>query len=117
MAVIVTISPYPNGAEFAPQKARLWGTVAIGAENYPVDGVPVAFAGLVAGAAGSVVTARFYSATSGYTYVYDPVNLTIRVFYGGAAVSTPSQELASGVAIPAAVTGDTIYFEATLNRV
>lgn len=113
-----TVNPYPNGLEITPQKARLWGTVAIGpaGASYVANGLPIAFSGLKSGANGPVVTAFFYSATSGYTYVYDPVHATIRIFQGGSAVSEPQAELAAA-ALPAAVTSDTIYFEVVLNKV
>ncbi len=51
-------------------------------------------------------------AGSGYTYQYNKATGKIQIFVTGSASQNPAAELTGGTAIPAAVSGDTIEFEA-----
>ena len=110
----VTLNPYPTGVANVLGGILRSGTLAFTAGNYVTDGIPVTFQTGVAGVRQNVKPpfAQVESPSSGYVYRYDPGHGTIRIFQGGAAVSEPLAELANATALPAGVTGDTVYFTA-----
>ena len=92
------------------------GTIAVGAGplTYPANGVPLDLR-----AAGFRGTQKPYfmvvDGIAGYIFVYDRVNGTLRAFQGkdpaaAGGADLPLQEIATGAAIPAGLSGDTIRF-------
>lgn len=115
-AATAVLSPYPVGTVNLGGALQLNGTVSFAAGTYPAGGVPLAFHGLAAGLNPNVAPAScaVVSPSSGYLYAYDLATQTVRIFEGGAAVSEPAAELATGAALPAGVTGDAPTFSAVL---
>lgn len=112
--VTVTLNSYPTGVANVVGGILISGTLAFGAGDYVTNGLPVTLQESVAGARQNVTPpfAAIESPSSGYVYRWDPGHGTVRIFIGGAAVSDPLAELANGTALPAGVTGDTVYFTA-----
>lgn len=114
--VTTTVNSFPNGLDNTLDHLNVFGTFSVGAGTYITNGLPVTFTNPDVLSEYTPFFGEVYSPGSGYAYFFDPVNQTLRIFEGGAAVSTPMAELANAVNIPAGVTGDTIYFKVTLNR-
>lgn len=111
-----TLFPYPLGVVNVVGALQLNGTLAFAAGTYTAGGLPLSFNTLAAGLNQSQppLACQIYSPSSGYQYEYDLATQKVRIFQGGAAVSEPLAELASGVAVPAGVTGDAPSFSATV---
>ena len=114
-AVTITVADYPNGVEYGREKVRIWGTLAVGAGDYPATGIPVEFSGIVLNANGDVIDGRLDSPSSGFVYVYDRVNKSIRIYVTGTAANDPQNEVATTT--PGGVVADTIQFSVTVNKV
>ncbi len=97
---------------------KLFGVAAVGAGNYVTGGLPLTWVGagglteyngavfLPQSAKTVPYSAHFESIEgSGYTYQWDQAADTLRIFEAGT-------ELTNGAAVPAAVTGDVIAFDA-----
>lgn len=113
----VAVNAFPAGREVTLDKSHVYGTITIGAGGaYQTNGLPLAFSGVEffesPGALAAPVWVELYSAATGFVYRYDPAHGTIRIYEGGAAVSTPLAELAN----LASVTADTVQFAATFYR-
>jgi len=104
------------------------GTIAVQANpaTYKAGGIACSFAGFDDIKSGSPpLNVKVWSqpaagvSPSGYVYDYTPgtsqANGQLSIFTGAAAQS-PLTELTDGAAIPAGVSGDSIYFEATFAR-
>lgn len=118
MASVATavLSAYPSGVINLVGALQLNGTLSFSAGTYTAGGLPLAFATLAAGTNPNLGPANceINSRSSGYQYVYDLTNKTVRIFEGGAAVSEPLAELTSGASLPSGVTGDAPQFTATV---
>lgn len=120
----LSVNPYPKGLDQTQLRAVIYGTCSLSAGGtYATNGIPLNWTGVTVsgtpalqdgnfnntapflGNWGPLQTqpqdAWFYSSTaaSGYSYVYDTVHNTLRIFSGGT-------ELANA----AAITADTIHF-------
>lgn len=104
------------------------GTIAVSANpaTYVTGGIPLSFAGFDDIKSGSPpLNVKVFSqpaagvSPSGYVYEFTPgtsqANGLLAILTGAAAQS-PLTELTNGAAIPAGVSGDVIYFEATFPR-
>lgn len=114
-----TLLAFPNGRRQYLNGVALRATIAVAAGNYPANGIPLSFdvdGAVPAGVADGFAYGTAYSPSSGFVYQLDPVHQTLRVFVTGTAAGDPLNELASAVAVPAGVTGDTIYASADFNR-
>lgn len=110
------LSAYPAGIINQVGALQLNGTLSFTAGTYTAGGLPLSFAGLAAGINPNLgpASCQIASRSSGYQYVYDLTNKTVRIFEGGAAVSDPLAELGSGSTLPSGVTGDAPQFTATV---
>ena len=118
-----TVNAYPSGLDSGQRMLYLWGTVSFSAGNYVAGGSPTLGSSTCIYAAGSQIQITsniapvqiWYQSVghppSGYSYSWDQTAQTIRIFQGGAAVSSPLAEISG--ALPAGVTGDNVQFEAT----
>ena len=117
----ITLNPFPNGKDNTQRRTIYNGTASFGASplTYATGGIAVSWASLF-NAAGELLTnanatpieADFWSASSsGYWYVYNQSTGKLQILVGGATASQPAAELAAG-AVPAGVSGDTIFFHA-----
>jgi hypothetical protein len=106
----VTVNSYPDGLDMGINKGRIFGSVAIASGNYVTNGLPIVFSGIVPGLSGDVVDVVFES-IGGNVYTYDRTNKTMRMY------SAYATEYGNGVALGAGIYGDTVYFQATVNKV
>jgi hypothetical protein len=113
--VTVSVNSYPDGLDHSTRMVRLYGTIAVGSGTYATNGLAVTFSGLVPGVSGDVVSAWFGS-LKGVDYQYDKTHGTVRIFEAGSSAG-PFVELSNGASIGTEVTGDTISFEAVVNKV
>jgi hypothetical protein len=112
--VTLTINPYPNGRSNDFNHVTISGKVAIGAGDYPANGLPVSWATMDPPAGPTPIKpAHVESVSSGYVYRHDPVHGTIRIFQS-AGSAAPLVEIATTT--PGGVVSDTIYFDAVFNR-
>ena len=113
-----SLNAFPNGRDLTLNHIHALGTITVAAGDYPADGIPLSFGidGLIPADTSSFVIGRADSPSSGFIYRMDSVNQTLRIFTTGTASGDPLNELTSGGAVPAGVTGDTIYFDAVFNR-
>lgn len=117
----LVVNPYPKGLDQTQLRAIIYGVCTLSSGGtYETNGIPLnwtasgtnpiedgnfnnaaPFLGNWGATQTQPVDAWFYSATaaSGYSYVYDTVNNTLRIFNGGT-------ELTNG----ASITPDTIHF-------
>lgn len=115
----VTLLAFPNGRRvFEAGGISLRGEVVVSAGNYPAHGIPVSFG--VDGAMPSDAQKGFSFGVAygqaGYVYTLDPQYQTLRVWVQGAAAGDALAELTASSAVPAGVTGDTIWAAAEFNR-
>lgn len=130
MALSVTpkLYTYPKGIDNTQRCTYARGTVSIGGSgNYVAGGIPITWtfdAGLKV--VGNPFQVTFFSEgyvynstasllIGGYEYIWNVANNTLQIMAlsSGSAGSSPAyQELGNGDSIPAAVTNDTIAFEA-----
>jgi hypothetical protein len=116
-----TITPYvyPSGYDNSQRMQTVRGTVAIGASpaTYATGGVLLSWKiEGIKSTSGSPIQVTFGSNTgSGYVYNWIKSTNAIQILTGAAAQS-PQTELTNGASIPAAVSGDTIWFEAVFAR-
>ncbi len=102
------INPFPTGKDKLQHSQVYKGTVALGAGGeYQTLGLPWSLSGSEVLNVAGINWAEMYSPSTGFTYRYDPVNKTIRI-YEQTTVAGPLVELAN----LAAVTADTVYFRA-----
>lgn len=123
---VVTINAYPNGVDNTLRHEVVFGTLAVSASpaTYLTNGLPVTFdtASKEKVKSSTLVPMwGFIQGVAGYQYTYDPVHGTIRIFESPAVASAPSvaapgTELTNGSAIPAGVSGDTIFVRFEVNR-
>lgn len=124
-SVTVTLNPFPNGKDQTLRRTIYSGTASFGASplTYATGGIAVSWPSLF-NSAGELFTAEettpieadFWSVSaSGYWYVYNQSTGKLQILVGGSTTSVPSAELAAG-AVPAGVSGDTIYFRAEFLR-
>jgi len=141
----ITIDAYPGGIDQSQRVMYVLGTIAISASpnTYATNGIPLLFENAVdpagakvllpvapTGAAGLgyVVPAMLWLASAattgttvgGYGYTWNKANNSVQILASSgtqtAGTGTVSQEMTNGTAIPAAVSGDTIRFEAVFIR-
>lgn len=113
-AATPTINAFPNGIDNTQRMTIVYGTIAIGASplTYATGGVVLSFSGLepIKSTQNPVIVYIESVSGSGYTYEWNKATGKVQIFTGAAAQS-PQTELTAG-AVPAAVSGDTIAFEA-----
>ncbi|MGH9535482.1 MAG: hypothetical protein ACRD2E_11560 [Terriglobales bacterium] len=111
------VNDYPAGKDQTHSKVIAYGTLTITTGgSYVTGGIPLSFTGYefapIATGTGEPIFAQFQSPTSGYQYVFDSTNQTLRIFEGAAAVSEPLAELANN----ASVAADVLQFRAEFNK-
>jgi hypothetical protein len=95
----LTVAAYPNGVDNTQRRQILNGICALSASTYPANGVPITWKFLSAEGGQFIPqtstdvpipgTPQFYSElgaaadTNQYTYVYDSVHGTLRIFLAG----------------------------------
>jgi hypothetical protein len=135
----ITIDAFPAGIDNSQRVIYVSGTIAVSASpaTYATGGLALNWAGLQAGgnylfveSQGSNLnpfmvwlTSAAVSGTTvgGYGYVWNKANNTFQILattgaLGTAGVSPTQEEMANGTAIPAAISNDTIRFEAIFIR-
>lgn len=117
-AVTVTYDKSEVYANVTQHSDIKYGTLAIGASpgTYPTGGLSISW---IVGDTPKVVNTTpkdvwLYGA-AGYYYTWNPSTNKIQIWTGAAAQS-PLTELTNGASIPAAVSGDTIRFEARFSK-
>lgn len=118
--VVFTANKFPFGVDTTERHQNVFGTLAISAspDTYTANGLPIELdsyeyvkSGYPALSPPVVLSppqptfpvwADIDSLTGINSYVYDPVHGTLRIFVSGT-------EVAGGAAIPAGVSGDTIF--------
>lgn len=115
--LVVNNNPFGTGADETQLSRIFSGLVAIAAGNYVTNGLPLTWTAMKSGtiSGANVLVASlmltpykaWFASTSGsgYTYQWDKVHGTVRIFLG-------PTELTGGAALPAAVVADLIQFEA-----
>lgn len=106
---VTKIVDYASGRSYV-----LYGNFVFGVgELYTAGGQAASFGGIAKAARTPIVV--WINALSGYDFVYipgvDAQSGKVKIFQGGAALSNPKSELPAG-AVPAAISSDTITFEA-----
>lgn len=133
----LSIYPYPQGIDNSQRVIYVTGTVAIQASpaTYATGGLTLNWTGLLQTVTNLPIVAQGTdlapflvwfqgvglagSTVGGYTYVWNKASDTFQI---GAAVTVTAgtgptfEEMTNGTAIPAAVSNDTIQFEATFVR-
>jgi hypothetical protein len=94
------------------KREHVVGTIALTNFNYITNGIVVPFTGqeFIKSATSPVVV--LISGIAGFIYVWDYVNLTIRIFQTGAGLSSALAEQVNGAPLTAGISTDTIKFYA-----
>ncbi len=111
-----TPNAFPKGHIDHLDSRDLVGTLAIGASpgTYVTNGLPLTSASAQAYSANAPFWGEIHG-ISGFQYLFDPTNDTVRIFQQDGTTGALT-EIGNGVAIPAGVSGDTIYARFTVKR-
>lgn len=112
----VAVTAFPDGYDNTLSHQWYLGTITVAAGNYPANGIPLTFNTADFLTSNTPTFGEILSASSGYTYRFDPTHQTVRIFVQGAAATDPMAEMTTGAAVPAGVTGDTIRFHLMFRR-
>lgn len=132
-AVTLTLDAYPNGVTNDQRYIHLWGEAAFAADpaTYVTGGSALNWASLLSSPDGvqlpistqdiaAPVDVDFKSeSASGWVYGWNKSANKIQILAasgGTAGTEAPFEEMTTGTAIPAGVSGDTIRFHAVFNR-
>lgn len=111
--VTLTASAFPQGVDQTARSHIIRGTAALGSGGtYVTNGLPVSWNLPENVTPNDAFQANFTSPSTGFVYVYDPTNVTIRIFATGTASGDALNELANLTSITAA----TLNFEAWFQR-
>ena len=90
-SLTTTINPFPSGRD-KTQKWQIYkGQIAIGSGGlYATNGLPFALSGAAVLTSTPIDWMEMYSLTTGFTYRWDPVHQTIRVYEGASGSGTIS---------------------------
>ena len=113
-----TINAFPNGVDNTQRFTRIYGTIAISASpaTYATGGLALSFSGLepIKSTQSPVIVYIESVKGSGFIYGWNQSTGKLQIFTGAAAQSALTE--LSAAAIPAGVSGDTIFFEALFLR-
>lgn len=123
----VTINAFPSGVDYTKKSVIVRGTIAVQASpaTYATGGLSLNFNVLQPVTNFAIETLSgpsqvFIDSGAGglYEYGWNKANNALQIFAASAGVagSAPFVEFANATAIPASVSGDTIYFEAVFPR-
>lgn len=110
-----TENAFPNGRDNTQRRSFSYGTLAISASpaTYATGGLVFSFANPVFDVATQTPIDVNIKSVSGSGYVYQWNKSTNKVqVFSGAAAQSPLTELTNSESVPAAVSGDTIVYEA-----
>ena len=126
MASVATLTPdaFPNGHDLTLNHFHIYGTVALAAGTYPVNGIPLNWGAtkeqIATGVAPSWAEFQSQGSPPGiYEYVWDSVNDTLRILQTNNVAATgtaPFSEFPFGYALPPLIVNDMIGFHAVFRR-
>lgn len=113
----VAVAAFPDGYDNTLSHQWYLGTITVAAGTYPANGIPLTFNTADFLTSNTPTFGEILSASSGYTYRFDPTNQTLRVFPQGltasgaaatTAVTAATSATAATITVTGAAVGDTV---------